>query len=223
MFVRSKVVKGRTYYQVVESYRSGGKVRHRTLASLGTCPTVEEAYHEALLHFRSGTESRDGKWVIGPWNEASYDRVVQLDRLRERPHGYKTRQEIEADTERRRRAAEGRRAREEELKRLLEAETERRRLEAEDRRAQEERVERQKEQARLLEESLRRLLAEREARSPESAYAVLGLTPPVTAAQVKAAYRSKSLECHPDHGGSAADMARVNDAYERLMRAHGGP
>jgi hypothetical protein len=44
MFVRSKVVKGLTYYQLVEGYRdSEGRVRHRNLASLGRHPTIEDA------------------------------------------------------------------------------------------------------------------------------------------------------------------------------------
>src|SRR3954453_17299308 len=43
MFVRRKVAKGNTYYAVVQSYRDGTKVRHRSVAALGTCPTVEDA------------------------------------------------------------------------------------------------------------------------------------------------------------------------------------
>jgi hypothetical protein len=44
MYIRSKVVKGATYYQVVDGYRDAeGRVRHRTVASLGRCPTIEEA------------------------------------------------------------------------------------------------------------------------------------------------------------------------------------
>jgi hypothetical protein len=44
MFVRSKVVKGRTYYQMVEGYRDElGRVRHRNIVSLGDCDTVEKA------------------------------------------------------------------------------------------------------------------------------------------------------------------------------------
>ncbi len=35
MFIRQKTVKGETYYQAVETYRDDGKVRHRTVASLG--------------------------------------------------------------------------------------------------------------------------------------------------------------------------------------------
>ena len=44
MFVRSKVVKGRTYHQVIEGYRDeAGKVRHRTVVSLGRSPTPKDA------------------------------------------------------------------------------------------------------------------------------------------------------------------------------------
>jgi hypothetical protein len=52
MYLRTKTVKGRTYYQVVEGYRDVAKgkdgrpisvVRQRVLMSLGTCPTLPEA------------------------------------------------------------------------------------------------------------------------------------------------------------------------------------
>ncbi len=43
MYIRRKVVKGQTYYQLVEGFRDGGKVRHKTLASLGTASTLAEA------------------------------------------------------------------------------------------------------------------------------------------------------------------------------------
>jgi hypothetical protein len=194
MFVRSKVVKGRTYYQAIETYRSFGKVRHRTLASLGTCPTVEDAYHEAVLRLRSVTELKGGKWVIGPRNQALYDRVVKLDRLRERPHGYKTRQELEAETERRRREAEER-----------------------ERAAPDFDWEQFAEAGRRLEERLRRLRAARDGQGISWAHATLGLTAPATADQVKAAYRKKSLECHPDRGGSEAMMKQINAAKAVLL------
>jgi len=51
----------------------------------------------------------------------------------------------------------------------------------------------------------------------DSCYAILGLTPEATVDQITAAYRRKARECHPDHGGSDAAMAAVNEAYERLM------
>ena len=43
MFVRSKVVKGHTYHQVVQGYREGGKARHRNIISLGRSATPKEA------------------------------------------------------------------------------------------------------------------------------------------------------------------------------------
>src|SRR3954447_13846248 len=60
MFVRSKVVKGHTYYQLVEGYRDGsGRVRHRTVASLGREPTIRDALDEALCQL-SRVEAADG-------------------------------------------------------------------------------------------------------------------------------------------------------------------
>ncbi|MEJ5187432.1 MAG: IS1634 family transposase, partial [Candidatus Geothermincolales bacterium] len=35
MFIREKTVQGRTYLQVVENYREGGKVRQKVIATLG--------------------------------------------------------------------------------------------------------------------------------------------------------------------------------------------
>jgi hypothetical protein len=41
MFVRAKKVKRRVYYQLVQGYRDeAGRVQHRTITSLGTCPTL---------------------------------------------------------------------------------------------------------------------------------------------------------------------------------------
>ena len=47
MFIRSKIVGGTTYYQAVESYRDGDRVRHRTVVSLATAATVPEAIQDA--------------------------------------------------------------------------------------------------------------------------------------------------------------------------------
>jgi len=47
--------------------------------------------------------------------------------------------------------------------------------------------------------------------------ATLGISPDATPDQIKAAYHAKARECHPDHGGSDAAMAAVNEAYESLM------
>jgi len=55
------------------------------------------------------------------------------------------------------------------------------------------------------------------AESKAEFYATLGLSPDATPDQIKAAYHAKARECHPDHGGSDAAMAAVNEAYESLM------
>jgi hypothetical protein len=47
--------------------------------------------------------------------------------------------------------------------------------------------------------------------------AVLGLLPPYTAEDVKAAYRIKVMEAHPDRGGNPADFMRIQQAYERAV------
>jgi hypothetical protein len=41
MYIRTKVAKGQTYYQLVEGRREGGKVRQRIVAALGRSPTIE--------------------------------------------------------------------------------------------------------------------------------------------------------------------------------------
>jgi hypothetical protein len=56
--------------------------------------------------------------------------------------------------------------------------------------------------------------------APDTAvcYAFLGVEPPVTAEQLRAARDRKARECHPDHGGSDWMMKAVNLAYERLLK-----
>lgn len=51
--------------------------------------------------------------------------------------------------------------------------------------------------------------------------AVLGLGPGATIEQVKAAYRRKAVEIHPDRGGTDAAMAQLNEAYEAALRLLG--
>jgi curved DNA-binding protein CbpA len=45
--------------------------------------------------------------------------------------------------------------------------------------------------------------------------ATLGLLPPYTLHDVKAAYRIKAFENHPDRGGVPADFMKVHEAYKR--------
>ena len=46
---------------------------------------------------------------------------------------------------------------------------------------------------------------------------VLGLLPPYELEDVKAAYRTKVLTAHPDHGGDPADFMRLKDAYDQAV------
>jgi hypothetical protein len=53
--------------------------------------------------------------------------------------------------------------------------------------------------------------------SPAEAFEILGVGPDADQAQIKAAYREKVKEVHPDaDGGDEEQFKRVNRAYERL-------
>lgn len=49
-----------------------------------------------------------------------------------------------------------------------------------------------------------------------SLYRILGVTASATGADIKTAYRQAAKKAHPDAGGSAAAMAKVNEAYQIL-------
>jgi DnaJ-class molecular chaperone len=49
-------------------------------------------------------------------------------------------------------------------------------------------------------------------------YATLGVAPDAQAEDVRERYRELARQHHPDHGGSPAEMRRVNEAYERIRR-----
>jgi len=51
--------------------------------------------------------------------------------------------------------------------------------------------------------------------------AVLGLSFDATLDQVKAVYRRKAAEAHPDRGGSHEAMTKLNEAYEAAKQAFG--
>ena len=55
-------------------------------------------------------------------------------------------------------------------------------------------------------------------RSFNEALILLHLSTPVTAADIKLAYRTEARKCHPDHGGSHAAMVRINAAYELALK-----
>ena len=50
----------------------------------------------------------------------------------------------------------------------------------------------------------------------EDPAAVLGIAGSATPEQVRERYRELALANHPDRGGDAGEMRRINEAYERL-------
>ncbi len=51
-----------------------------------------------------------------------------------------------------------------------------------------------------------------------SIWSVLGVSPSVTEAELRTAYRKQALETHPDRGGNAAAFRRVVAAYAEARR-----
>jgi DnaJ domain len=54
-------------------------------------------------------------------------------------------------------------------------------------------------------------------RTPMHAFSVLGLPSIATIAEIKAAYRRKAIEIHPDRGGDHLSMVKLNAAYEEAV------
>lgn len=52
----------------------------------------------------------------------------------------------------------------------------------------------------------------------EAPHAILGVRPGAPMEEIKAAFRSKALEHHPDHGGDAAAFIAVKRAYDGIVR-----
>ncbi|MFB6172855.1 MAG: J domain-containing protein [Haloarculaceae archaeon] len=61
--------------------------------------------------------------------------------------------------------------------------------------------------------------AEPTADPTERAFAVLGLPTTASRAEVRAAYRERVKEVHPDHGGDRESFRRVREAYTTAKRA----
>ena len=55
------------------------------------------------------------------------------------------------------------------------------------------------------------------ARLPEQSFAMLGLTAHATEDDVKAAYRSLCLKCHPDKGGSTEKFTEITEAKNKCL------
>jgi hypothetical protein len=79
MFIRSKVVKGFTYYFVVEGRRVEGKVRQRTLVSLGRHATLPEALEAARRELTHRRRERSKLAIPNP-PKAIANRLAVIDR-----------------------------------------------------------------------------------------------------------------------------------------------
>lgn len=55
-----------------------------------------------------------------------------------------------------------------------------------------------------------------------SAWETLGLAPGASVPAIKAAFRRRAFETHPDYGGDAAAFREVQRAYERLLAKQRG-
>ncbi len=100
-YVRRKQVKGRTYYQFVESYRDNGRVRQRVIAHLGPWPSVEEAIDgwstRAELWSRRARQLRESIGATEEQRQAYYERLK--DRRLQIPHWTdRPRNTVRADT-----------------------------------------------------------------------------------------------------------------------------
>ena len=65
---------------------------------------------------------------------------------------------------------------------------------------------------------LEEMLAEMRRKAEMAPFRVLGLQPPITLVSVKAAYRRKAKETHPDLGGSTEAFVAVQNAYEAALK-----
>jgi hypothetical protein len=66
MFIRSKILNGNKYYQMIEGYRVGSRVRHRTIYSLGRYNTPEALIDslESELKFIHEYLSSVREWLV---------------------------------------------------------------------------------------------------------------------------------------------------------------
>ena len=77
MYVRSMVVKGRTYYQIVEGVRDGAKVRQRVVLALGRSPDPRRALKQWERRLKSLQKQR-ALWTPGV-SKTTDRRIERLD------------------------------------------------------------------------------------------------------------------------------------------------
>jgi hypothetical protein len=98
---------------------------------------------------------------------------------------------------------------------------EQQRKEARNRAAQSEQRQETEQQTKQKNQQPRREEKREEVKLPrtfQEAFRILSLVPPVTLNDVKRAYRAKAFTCHPDRGGSHAQMVVINAAFELAQK-----
>ena len=86
VYVRSKIVKGTAYYQIVEGRREGGRVRQRVVLALGRTPDPEAALKgmkRTLARLR-----RDQPYVSSPRRERLDASIAELETKCGMLHGF---------------------------------------------------------------------------------------------------------------------------------------
>jgi hypothetical protein len=73
----------------------------------------------------------------------------------------------------------------------------------------------------LLMSAKRTISGSQETQGDAEARKLLGVGPAATEAEIRAAYRAKMSQAHPDRGGRHADAARLTAARDRLIRRGG--
>ena len=68
-FIRHKNVGDRTYYDVVETFRTNGKVKQRLIVALGRCSTIDDAIKETewwIEQYTHNATLSGGRQVFAP-------------------------------------------------------------------------------------------------------------------------------------------------------------
>jgi hypothetical protein len=80
MFIKRTMAKGHVYYQIIEGYREGERVRHRVLVSLGSTDNLAEALENMKAELTALKQER-GQWPARglPEGKLAAARVRRLD------------------------------------------------------------------------------------------------------------------------------------------------
>jgi hypothetical protein len=75
-FIRSKKLRGVTYYAVCECYRQGDKVKQRTVVSLGQNETIDDAIADCRWWIAENRKCSSGEYAV--WATIGYTRRMMF-------------------------------------------------------------------------------------------------------------------------------------------------